>query len=137
MKNESESKKADLTSPVQIPVEIFSIELSPAEAIVKFLKDHKNLTYSQIGKLLNRDQRGIWGAYDRAAKKQMSSFQVYPSQLLIPIEIFQDRDYPILERLVRYLKEEQEIPVLKIAEMLDKSKSTIWTVYNRARRKKQ
>ncbi|MBW2986216.1 hypothetical protein KY333_02485 [Candidatus Woesearchaeota archaeon] len=137
MKRESEPTKADLSSPVQIPVEIFSIELSPAEAIVKFLKDHKNLTYSQIGKLLNRDQRGIWGAYNRAAKKQMSSFQVYPTQLLIPIEIFQDRDYPILEKLVSYLKEDQNISVLQIAEMLDKSKSTIWTVYNRARRKKQ
>ena len=135
LKRGDESKKADLSSSVQIPVEIFSIELSPAEAIVKYLKDYKKLKYSEIGKLLNRDQRGIWGAYDRATKKQTSSFQVHPSELLIPIEIFQDRDYPILEKLVVYLKDEQNIPVKQIAEMLDKSKSTIWTVYNRARRK--
>ena len=122
-------------SPLNVPVEIFGTELSPAEAIVKYLKDYKKLTYSQIGKLLNRDQRGIWGAYDRATKKQMTSFQVYPSQLLIPIEIFQDRDYPILEKLVAYLKDDQKIPVKQICEMLDKSKSTIWTVYKRARRK--
>ena len=137
MKKGFERESTDSDSSKNVPIEVFSTELSPAEAIVKYLKDYKQLTYSQIGKLLNRDQRGIWGAYDRATKKQMSSFQVNPSQLLIPIEIFQDRDYPILERLVVYLKEDQNIPVMKIAEMLDKSKSTVWTVYNRARRKKQ
>ena len=134
MKRGFDKESADFDSS-KVPVEIFSTELSPAEAIVKYLKDYKSLTYSQIGKLLNRDQRGIWGAYDRATKKQMSSFQVYPSQLLIPIEIFQDRDYPILEKLVVYLKDDQKIPVKQICEMLDKSKSTIWTVYKRARRK--
>jgi len=128
-------KKRDLASSIQVPVEIFSIELSPAEAVVKYLKDYEKLTYSQIGKVLNRDQRGIWGAYRRALQKQVSSFQVSPSQLLIPVKIFQDRTYPILEKLVLYLKEKQNIPVAQIAEMLDKSKSTIWTVYNRARRK--
>lgn len=135
MKQGFDKEKAASSSFDKVPVEIFGTELSPAEAIVKFLKDHQQLTYSEIGKLLNRDQRGIWGAYDRASKKQMSSFQVYPSQLLIPIEIFQDRDYPILEKLVVYLKDDQKIPVKQICEMLDKSKSTIWTVYKRARRK--
>ncbi|MBW2974023.1 hypothetical protein KY346_06575 [Candidatus Woesearchaeota archaeon] len=135
MEKRDGQKKRDLASSIQVPVEIFSIELSPAEAVVKYLKDYEKLTYSQIGKVLNRDQRGIWGAYRRALQKQVSSFQVSPSQLLIPVKIFQDRTYPILEKLVLYLKEKQNIPVAQIAEMLDKSKSTIWTVYNRARRK--
>jgi len=135
MKKGFDKKNTVSTSSIQVPVEIFGTELSPAEALVKYLKDYEQLTYSEIGKILNRDQRGIWGAYDRATKKQTSSFQVHPSELLIPIEIFQDRDYPILEKLVVYLKDEQKIPVKQICEMLDKSKSTIWTVYKRARRK--
>lgn len=137
MKKGFDKEKALSPSSTQVPVEIFGTELSPAEALVKYLKDYEKLNYSEIGRVLNRDQRGIWGAYDRASKKQISSFQVYPSELLIPIEIFQDRDYPILERLVAYLKDEQKIPASKIAELLDKSKSTVWTVYNRARRKRQ
>ena len=135
MKKGYDKKKADSLSANHAPVEIFGTELSPAEALVKYLKDYEHLTYSEIGKLLNRDQRGIWGAYDRATKKQTSSFQVHPSELLIPIEIFQDRDYPILEKLVIYLKDEQKLSVKKICEMLDKSKSTVWTVYKRARGK--
>ena len=135
MKKRVAKEKAVSPSSIQVPVEIFGTELSPAEALVKYLKDYEQLTYSEIGKFLNRDQRGIWGAYDRATKKQTSSFQVYPSELLIPIEIFQDRDYPILERLVAYLKDDQKISVKQICEMLDKSKSTIWTVYKRARGK--
>ena len=135
MKKGFEKENTVPASSIQVPIEIFGTELSPAEALVKYLKDYEHNTYSEIGKLLNRDQRGIWGAYDRATKKQTSSFQVYPSELLIPIEIFQDREYPILEKLVVHLKDDQKLSVKRICEMLDKSKSTIWTVYKRAKRK--
>jgi DNA-directed RNA polymerase specialized sigma24 family protein len=120
---------------LNIPVEVFGTELSPAEALTKYLKEHKGMTYSEIGKAINRDQRGLWGAYDRALKKQTSSFLVHPSKILVPVEIFKERKWSVLESLVFYLKENKGIKVSEISEILDKSKSTIWTVYNRARKK--
>ncbi len=53
-----------------IPLTIFKeSELSPFETIVKYLKEKENLTYREIGKLLNRDERNIWTVYSRARKK--------------------------------------------------------------------
>jgi DNA-directed RNA polymerase specialized sigma24 family protein len=53
-----------------IPVSIFKDErLTPFELIVKYLKEMKNLTYAEIGRQLNRDERNIWTVYQRAKKK--------------------------------------------------------------------
>lgn len=53
-----------------IPVSIFSgRKLSVLETIVSYLKDKFGLRYSEISALLNRDERNIWTAYNRAKKK--------------------------------------------------------------------
>ncbi len=57
-------------SEYKIPVSIFKDrKLSVLEAIVAYLKDNYNLRYVEISKLLNRDERNIWGVYDKAKKK--------------------------------------------------------------------
>jgi len=43
--------------------------LSVLGAIVSYLKDNFNLRYSEIAALLNRDERNMWTAYNRAKKK--------------------------------------------------------------------
>ena len=61
-------------SEYKIPVSIFKdAKLSPFETIVKYLKEEMKLTYRQIGKLLNRDERNIWTVYSRATRKQKLS----------------------------------------------------------------
>ena len=52
-----------------VPASVFSYDLSPAEAIVKFLKEEKGLKYKEIGEFLLRDERGVWGSYKRACEK--------------------------------------------------------------------
>ena len=53
-----------------IPVSIFKdARLTPFELIVKYLKEIKNLTYAEIDRQLNRDERNIWTVYQRAKKK--------------------------------------------------------------------
>jgi DNA-directed RNA polymerase specialized sigma24 family protein len=55
---------------VLIPISVFKKpKLTPFEAMVKYLKEEKNLNYRQIGNLLNRDERNIWTVYSRAKKK--------------------------------------------------------------------
>ena len=53
-----------------IPTSIFKTrELSILESLVVHLKDDKNMTYAQIARLLNRDDRTVWTAYQRSLKK--------------------------------------------------------------------
>lgn len=55
---------------VNIPSFIFKDRsLAALEAVVVYLKDSQGLTYSQIARLLNRDDRTIWTTYQRAKKK--------------------------------------------------------------------
>jgi hypothetical protein len=54
-----------------LPTSIFrDRDLSVLEAIVEYLKDKKNLRYSEIAQLLNRDDRTIWTSYKRAKQKR-------------------------------------------------------------------
>ena len=54
-----------------IPVSVFTDrKLSVLEAIVSYIKDNFKLRYSEIAILLNRDERNIWTACNRALKKK-------------------------------------------------------------------
>lgn len=117
-----------------IPVSIFSTKLAPLESLVKYLKENLNLTYSEIAKLLNRNERTIWTAYKFAIKKKKEKLVVKPG-FFIPISIFSDRKFSILESLVKYLKEKLMLTYHEIAALLNRDDRTIWTVYRRARQK--
>ena len=121
--------------PTHIPVSIFATELSPAEAVVKYLKEHHALTFSEIAKLINRDQRGIWGSYARSQRKLPGEFELESVIHKIPISCFSDRSKSILEHIVTHLKDEKNLKPAQICALLDKKRSTIWTAYQRARRK--
>lgn len=45
-------------------------KLSVLESLVKYLKEHYKLRFSEIAVLLNKDQRNIWTVYNRAKKKE-------------------------------------------------------------------
>ena len=54
-----------------IPTAIFrDRDLSVLEAMAEYLKDKRNLRFSEIARLLNRDDRTIWTAYTRAKEKR-------------------------------------------------------------------
>ncbi len=117
-----------------IPVQIFGTKLSPSEAITKYLKENKQLSFSAIGKLLNRDQRGIWGSYARAKQKQSQPFEV-THEHTVPVSIFTERKFSLFEILVHHLVHEQEYKIAHISHLLNRKTSTIWTIYNRAKKK--
>lgn len=115
-----------------VPVEVFSTKLSPAEALVKFLKENHNQTFSQISHITKRDQRGIWCSYHRAQKKQSEKFSIVNSKKLIPYPVFASRPLSILECVVKYLKDNGH-SISAISEILNKKPSTIYTVHSRAK----
>ncbi|MEM2916514.1 MAG: hypothetical protein QXT19_04115 [Candidatus Woesearchaeota archaeon] len=132
---QSELNKKQTKLPQHLPVSIFSTRLSPAEAVVKYLKEHHALTFSEIAKLINRDQRGIWGSYSRARKKHPERFDIKLASYTIPVSCFNDRSRSILEHVVTYLKDSKGLKPAEICTLLNKKTSTIWTAYQRSRRK--
>lgn len=124
-----ESKKEILA-----PVSIFRNKLSTLEILVKFLKETKQLTFSEISRLLNRDERTIWHAYHRTVKKGIKII-IVDSDLTIPVSLFASREYSPLETLVAYLKDSHQLKFNEIAALLDCSPKTVWTVYNRKQKK--
>ena len=58
--------KEALTIPIQI---LQNRQFGVLEATVVYLKDEIGLKYSEIARLLNRDDRTIWNVYNNAKKK--------------------------------------------------------------------
>lgn len=132
----SETEIHEKTSEDGVPVEVFSTDLSPSEATVKWLKE-QGLGYHEIGLKLHRDERGLWSGYRRASHKMSMPFVIEHSQTIIPFSVLGNRSTSMLESVVFYLKETKQVKLIAIAHMLHKHPSTIWTVYNRARTKQR
>ncbi|MFC1754161.1 hypothetical protein ACFL96_12365 [Thermoproteota archaeon] len=118
-----------------VPVAIFATKLSPSESLCKYLKENLELSYKEISKLLNRDERSIWTSHNRAKAKMPEPFVDAGKSLFIPIEIFSNREMSILENLVLYIREHTDETNYGIAKILNKTPSMIYTIYNRARAK--
>lgn len=116
-----------------IPISIFQSNLAPLEALTKYLKENLNYKFSKIASLLNRDQRTIWSAYQSTKNKKIKLN--IKSEILVPLSIFSNRKFSILESLVTYLKGKYDFTFHKIALHLNRNDRTIWTVYSRAKKK--
>lgn len=119
-----------------IPIGVFENDsLSSLEAIVKYLKEELKLKFSKIGKLLNRSSKTIWATYHNALKKMPSSFGAISREILIPVSKIADRSFSTLESVVGYIKE-LDYSNHEVASMLHLDDSTIWTIYDRVKKKR-
>ena len=129
----------DLKEEVFISTEIFrGNTLSILESVVRFFKDIKKLNFHEIGVLLKRDERNVWTVYSRA-KKKMPEFS-YSSKLdisdvIIPVSVFHDENFCVLETLSVFLKDSKLLNYHQIGLLLNRDERNIWTVYNRAKKK--
>ena len=119
-----------------LPIFIFNSSLSALETIVKYLKEEHNLSYAEISRLLNRSNKTIWITYQRAKKKMPKEFKGR-SDVFIPVEIFQNRKFSVLENLVSYLKQEQGISYKDIAKLINRNYRTVLTVHRRFKKKNE
>lgn len=127
-----------ITREVLLPVSIFNNEeLGCLETIVRYLKEELNLKFHEIALLLNRNDRTIWATYNIACKKRKEKLPVKESKFFIPVSIFKDRKFSVLELLVSYLKDTFNLRYSKIAVLLNRDERNIWTVYNNAGKKKK
>lgn len=140
MKKAISSREKEFGLDILLPSSIFlERRLSFLESIVVYLKEVRKLTYSEIATRTNRDERNIWTLYNRAAKKLgTADFSVRTDVpfIFIPLSVVRDRSLSIMESVVYHLKQTTSLRNSEIALLLGRSSKTIWTVYNRARKKK-
>lgn len=117
-----------------LPVSIFDSKLSPFEVIAKYLKEALGKKFSEIAALTGRDSRTVWGAYARAQKKNID-LKIIESEYEIPLSIFKNRKLSSLENISVYLHEKIGLGFSKIASLIGKDPRTIWTCYDRAKKK--
>lgn len=117
-----------------VPLSIFRTELSGLEALVVHLKNIKKQTVKEISKSLNRRTSTIYTTYRKAVKKFKKTDMDY--SITVPLNVFSNRKFSILESLVFYLKHDKNLPLTEIAKLLDRKYNTIKTVYRRYRIKK-
>ncbi len=131
---EKESPEKKKIKNINIPVEIFREKIGAAESLCKYLKENKGLKFSEISKLLNRDQRTIALNYKNAVRKKKEKLKDQKTKIYIPIEILSNRNLSILESVVKYLKE-KGFKNSEIATLLKKDQRNIWIFYSRAIKK--
>jgi hypothetical protein len=131
---EERYKKESLTIPLS---PFANRKLGVLETAVKILKENRLLNYSQTAKLLNRNDRTVWAAYHKAAKKQKEKFVLKKEEYNIPCDIFSERKQGPLEALVVYLKDELKLSFKQISGLLNRNYRTIWLSYKNGLRKRE
>lgn len=120
---------------LEIPVQIFSLGLSPSEALCKYLKENRNFSFKEISDMIKRDERSIWNNYQRAISKNKEKI-IVKAGINVPISIFEDRQLSIFESLIYYMRENLKMKNKDVAKLLNKNTSITYTVYKRALEKK-
>lgn len=110
-----------------VPVSIFKGDLSGLEALVIYLTDVKKKPVKEIAFLLKRNVNTIYTTI-RLARRKKAQLDLSGS-LKVPLEIFSQRKFSLLESLVAFLRKEKKL--VEIAQLLGKSNSTIKTVSRR------
>ena len=131
--------KVQVREEIKVPISVFNNDyLSSLENIVKYLRENLLLSFKQIGSLTNRNQIALAVTYRNAKKKMESRFVVEEiSPYSIPVSILKDRNISVLENIAAYLKDNFGLNYHSIAVLLNRDDRTIWTVYQRAKKKKK
>jgi len=119
-----------------IPLSILRTNtLSSLEAIVKFLRENRKLSYSKIAKHLHRNPKTLAVTYAVARRKMPELFaeEVDKDFQSIPFTVFSNR-LSILESICTYLKSSCS-SYIEISHVIGKDQRTVWTVCRRAEQK--
>ena len=119
----------------KIPISLFKTKnLGILEVLVKYLKESSDLSFHDIGIILNRDERTIWASYKKASKKHGTRFSNIEPENTVAIAIFSDRSQAPLEALIMHLKS-KGLSFKQISGLIDRNYKTVWLTYNKKRHK--
>ena len=123
---------------VKVPLTVFKNDyLSSLETIVKYLRENLLLSFKQIASLTNRNPIALAVTYRNSKKKMEAKLAEETSPYSVPVSILQDRNLSVLENVVSYLKDTFGLTYHNAAVLLNRNDRTIWTVYQRSKKKKK
>ena len=125
----------EIKQEASIPLSIFSYSLDAAEALYKFLRENEGFSFQRIAQETRRDYKSIWATYTRAHRKKKPLFSFPNEKYFLPLSIFNDRDYSLLESIVFYLNTIYHLSNKQIAKLLHKTPNTVAVLMKRARDK--
>ena len=139
--DQASAVRPSVSHEIAIPLSLFRAgENSCLRLISQYLFSHLHLRYCEIARLLNRDDRTIWGAcHHGSIPDDFNSAleQTKFSHLSIPAESLQDRNLSILESVVSYMREQLGFSYHDISFVLNKHYPTVYTVYRRSLKKRK
>lgn len=112
-----------------IPLSIFSGELPALQATVKYLREHRELSFKEISIILKRAESTIRNTYNNVRDSSL----IIADSASVPLTIFEKKLSP-LESLVLYLIK-QGLKNVTIADLLNLDPRTTSTVKRRLRDK--
>jgi len=127
-------KRKEITENLSMPTTIFSENIGALETVIKYLKENLGMNYHEIARYLNRDERTIWTAYQKAIQKQHQMIEVKETKMFLPVSILRNRKLTVLESLIVYLKS-KEMKYSEIAEIIRRDQRNIRTAHQKAVKK--
>lgn len=121
---------------IGMPISVFKANLSGLEIITKYIKEVEKKSFKEISKILNRKLSTLYNTYNNSKIKFANNLDISDYSVSIPLGIFKDRKYSILESIVAYLKDKQKLSFTQISSLLNKNYNTTKTVYMRYNIKK-
>ncbi len=117
---------------INLPISLFKNKRGTLDLLVKYLKDYKLLKNNEIALLLNKSQKTISQACSRIKDIEITYTR---DEYDIPLKIFSDNRYSLLENLVAFLKDSTGYRYVDIAELLSLNQKTVWCTYNNKMKK--
>lgn len=110
------------------------------EKIIKELKKHKNIKQNLILNFLQEEEKisheKIIETLEKITTHLKKTKPEEKKEYSIPITIFSNRTLSTLEHIITYLKEHHKMRYKEIATLLNRDQRTIWTTYQRAKKKR-
>ena len=119
-----------------MPISVFQSKLSGLELLVRYLRDVEQKSFKEIAQMLNRNVQTIYTTYRKAKIKFPDQLDLSNYSVIIPLDIFTNRKFSVLESIVFYLKN-QGLNFRKIATLLNRDYNTVRTVYLRYSKKNE
>src|SRR3989338_1276034 len=94
-----------------------------------YARDVEKKSFKEIAALLNRKLPTMYATY-RNSQKFSGQLDLTDRSIRIPLDIFSDRKYAVLELIIAHLKQ-QKLSFREISTLLHKHYSTITTTYRR------
>jgi transcription initiation factor TFIIIB Brf1 subunit/transcription initiation factor TFIIB len=121
---------------VLIPLSIWNDRLSALETVARYLHENLGLSFKRIAELMNRSEKTVWQAYNFSLRKLDRRLVVVEPTYLVPLSVFADRKFSNLESVVLFAKEQYNLRFSELGSILHRDQRTVWTVYNRALKKR-